>query len=86
MYHMCGNSSLLMPCSIPANIIQKACLVSEIIFLSIAISGDNYFDVITFFLGGIFKIGDGYCLRRVFLHFYAKFQEVSMKTVGCETN
>ena len=27
MYHMCGNSSLLMPCSIPANRIQKACLV-----------------------------------------------------------
>ena len=39
----------------------------------------------TFFLGRISKIGDGYCLRRVFLHIYAKFQEVSMKTVGCET-
>ena len=35
-----------------------------------------------YFLGVIFKIGDGYCLRRVFLHIYAKFQDVSIKTVA----
>ena len=84
MHHMCGNSSLLMPCSIPANRIQKACLVSEIIFRRFPLA-EIFWRHNFIFLGGIFKIGDGYCLRRVFVHIYAKFQEVSMKTVGCET-
>ena len=84
MYQVCDKLSVLMPGLIPANKIQTACLVSEIMVSAISISGDIMTSA--FFLGGIFKIGEGYCLHRVFLHIYAKFQEVSMKTVGCETN
>ena len=72
-----------MPGLIPANKIQTACVVLEIMVSAISISGDIMTS--TFFLGRISKIGDGYCLHVGFLHIHGKLHEDPMKTLGCET-
>ena len=83
MFQACDKLAVLTPGLIPANKIQTACQVSEIMVLAISISGDIMTS--TFFLGRISKIGDGYCLRVDFLHIHGKFHEDPMKTLGCET-
>ena len=83
MYQVCDELSVLIAGLIPANKIQTAYLVSEIMVQAISISGDIMTS--TFFLGRISKIGDGHCLRVGFLHIHGKFHEDPMKTLGCET-
>ena len=83
MYQVCDKLSVRMPGLIPANKIQTACLVSEIMEKAISIRGDIMTS--TFFLGRISQIGDGYCLHVGFLHIPGKFHEDRMKTLGCET-
>ena len=83
MYKVCDKLSVLIPGLIPANKIQTACLVSEIMVQAISISSNIM--TATFFLGIISKIRDGYCLHVGFLHILGKFHEDPMKTLGCET-